>query len=206
MDQGDEKARAAMETSLRDTQMDIRAKLFDIAYKRHDGRGSPELPGFRELLRRWKGIERQVADTLQSLGQRLEGKKSEKKDEKKKTAKKSYEVKSTVDNVIYEEQEATEEVTIRMQDLDTLLKHMKNSWVEKWVGGNVLYINKFDSAKTQWERPTGYIKQLPRSSRRSSETSSRDSRESRRSSTGSWDVPQRRKTTRDDMWHNPNGW
>lgn len=205
MDQGDDKARSAMETSVRDMQMEIRAKLFDIAYKRRDGRDSPELPGFRELLRRWRMIEREVADTLQGLGQRLEEKKAEKKsDDKKKTTTKSYEVKSTAD--IYEEQEATEEVTIRLQDLDILLKHMKNSWVEKWVGGDILYINKFDSAKTQWEKPTGYIKQLPRSSRRSSTTSSRDSRGSRRSSADSWELPQRRKTTRDGIWYDPSGW
>ena len=205
MDQGDDKARSAMETNVRDTQMEIRAKLFDIAYKRRDGRDSPDLPGFRELLRRWRMIEREVADTLQGLGQRLEEKKAEKKsDNKKKTTTKSYEVKSTAD--IYEEQEATEEVTIRLQDLDTLLKHMKNSWVEKWVGGDILYINKFDSAKTQWEKPTGYIKQLSRSSRRSSTTSSRDSRGSRRSSPDSWELPQRRKTTRDGIWYDPSGW
>jgi hypothetical protein len=205
MDQGDDKARSAMETSVRDMQMEIRAKLCDIAYKRRDGRDSPELPGFRELLRRWRMIEREVADTLQGLGQRLEEKKAEKKsDDKKKTTTKSYEVKSTAD--IYEEQEATEEVTIRLQDLDILLKHMKNSWVEKWVGGDILYINKFDSAKTQWEKPTGYIKQLPRSSRRSSTTSSRDTRGSRRSSADSWELPQRRKTTRDGIWYDPSGW
>jgi hypothetical protein len=207
MDQGDDKARSAMETSVRDTQMEIRAKLFDVAYKRRDGRNSPELPGFRELLRRWRMIEREVTDTLQSLGQRLEEKKSDKKaDDKKKTTAKTYEVKSTADPYDPYEQEETEQVTIRLQDLDTLLKHMKNSWVEKWVGGDILYINKFDSAKTQWEKPTGYIKHLPRSSRRSSETSSRDSRGSRRSSAESWELPQRRRTTRDDIWHDPNGW
>jgi hypothetical protein len=203
MDQGDEKARSAMEISVRDTQMEIRAKLFDIAYKRRSGRDSPELPGFRDLLRRWRLIEREVTDTLQNLGQRLEEKKTDDKKEKKdkkKTTTKTYSVKSTVED---EEHEENDEVTIRLKDLDTLLNHMKNSWVEKWVAGEILYVNKFDSAKTQWERPSGYIKELTRSSRRSSTTSSRDSR---RSSVGSWDLPRRRRTTIDDSWSDPSGW
>ena len=209
MDQGDEKARSAMETIIRDTQMEVRAKLFDIAYKRRDGRDSPELPGFRDLLRRWRMIEREFTDTLQSLGQRLEEKKADNKKDKKKTTAKTYSVKSTADT--HEEHDEHEVVTIRLKDLDTLLNHMKNSWVEKWVAGEILYVNKFDTAKTQWERPTGYIKQLTRSSRRSSTTSSRDSRDSRdsrRSSVGSWDLPHWRRTTwdRDEVWSDPNGW
>jgi hypothetical protein len=87
-----------------------------------------------------------------------------------------------------------------------LLKHMKNSWVEKLVGGDILYINKFDSSKTQWDKPAGYIKPVPRSPRRSSTTSSRDSRDSRRSSVDSWELPQRRKSTRGDIWYDPSGW
>jgi hypothetical protein len=204
MDQGDEKARSAMQISVRETQMEVRAKLFDIAYKRRDGRDSPELPGFRDLLRRWRMIEREVTETLQDLGKRLEDKKTDDKKDKKATMK-SYAVRSATSDK-YEHVDENEEVTIRLKDLDTLLNHMKNSWVEKWVAGEILYVNKFDAAKTQWERPTGYIKQLSRSSRRSSTTSSRDSRESRRSSVGSWDLPRRSKTTRDDIWYEPNGW
>lgn len=218
MDQGDEKARSAMDISVRDTQMEVRAKLFDIAYKRRDGRDSPELPGFRDLLRRWRMIEREVTDTLQNLGQRLEEKKTKKddekeekkdrKDRKKKYSTKTYSVKSTTDkNDSSDEDEAdddeNEAVTIRLKDLDTLINHMKNSWVEKWAAGEILYVNKFDTSKTQWERPTGYIKHLPRSSRRSSATSSRDSR---RSSIGSWDLPHRRRTASYDTWSDPSGW
>ena len=199
MDQGDEKARSAMEISVRDTQMEVRAKLFDIANKRRDRRDSAKLPSFKDLLRRCRMIEREVTDTLQSLGQRVEEKKSD--DKKNTTTTKTYAVKSTVDK--YEGHNENEEVTIRLKDLDTLLNHMKNSWVEKWVAGEMLYVNKFDAAKTQWERPTGYIKQLARSSRRSSVTSSRDSR---RSSVGGWDIPQRGKATRDDIWYDPSGW
>jgi hypothetical protein len=213
MDQGDEKARSAMEVSVRDTQMEVRAKLFDIAYKRSDGRDSPELPGFRDVLRRWRMIEREVTDTLQNLGQRLEEKKIGKKDkddekknrkDRKKTTK-TYSVKSTTDKDedSSDEDEDNEDVTIRLKDLDALLNHMKNSWIEKWVGGEILYVNKFDTAKTQWERPTGYIKHLPRSSRRSSTTSSRDSR---RSSAGSWDLSHRRRTPSYDTWSDPSGW
>lgn len=164
MDQGDEKARSAMDISVRDTQMVVRAQLFDIAYKRRDKREPAEAPGFKDLLRRCRVIEREVTDILQNLGQRLE----EKSDDKKITTTKTYAVKSTVDN--FEEHNGDEEVAIRLKDLDTLLNHMKNSWVEKRVAGEILYINKFDAAKTQWERPTGYIKQLARSSRRSSIT------------------------------------
>ena len=212
MDQGDERARSAMEISVRDTQMEVRAKLFDIAYKRRSGRDSPELPGFRDLLRRWTMIEREVADTLQNLGQRLEKKKEkkkdkddEKKDKDKKKKSKTYSIRSTTDksDESEDEDDESEDVTIRLKDLDTLLNHMKNSWVEKWVAGEILYVNKFDSTKTQWERPTGYIKKVPRSSRRSSTTSSRSSR---RSSAESWELPRRRRSPSYDTWSDPSGW
>jgi hypothetical protein len=192
MDQADEKARQAINTSIRDLQLEVRTKLFDIAYKRRDGRDSPPLPGFRDLLKRWRRIEQGVMDTLQALGQRLEEKKSNS------SPKRSYAVKEVDKYVIHED--VADEVTIRLQDLDILLDHMKNSWIEKNVAGNVLYINKFDASKTQWEKPTGYIKQSKGSSRRSSTTSSR------RSSDASWEVPQRRRSSKDDIWHDHRGW
>ena len=181
MDQGDIKARTAMDISVRNTQVEVRSKLFDIAYKRRDKWDSAKSPGFKELLRCCKTIEREVIDTLQSLGQRLEEKKC---DDMKRTTATTYAVHSMSEK--YDEPNENEEVTIRSKDLDTLLNHMKNSWVEKWFAGNILYVNKFDAAKTQWETPTGYIKQLARSSGQSSDTFSKDSRRSRFSV---WDLP-----------------
>jgi hypothetical protein len=118
-------------------------------------------------------IEREVADTLQSIGQRLEKTKID--GEKKSTTTETYALKSTVRK--YEEHSEDEQVTVSWKDLDTLLNHMKNSRVEKRTSGEILYVNKFYAAKTQWERPTGYIKHLAQSSRQSSVTPSKGSRD-----------------------------
>jgi hypothetical protein len=66
MDLGDDPARHALNRNIRELEIDIEARLYDIASRRTDG-----LPGFRDMLRRVQGIEDGSKDIIEDLGERL---------------------------------------------------------------------------------------------------------------------------------------
>lgn len=60
----------------------------------------------------------------------------------------------------------TDEVIIGIKKLDAYMEHMKNSWVETEVDGEVFYVNVYDEKKKVWERPkNGFIQLLPKMER-----------------------------------------
>ena len=175
-DLGDETARNLLNRSIRELQIDIKTKLNDIAYP-ISSREYPELPGFRDLYRRWQRIEEDVIGTLETLARRLEQSalKSEPKLALKPQPKPA---------------PKTDEVVISLKELDRLLDHMKNSWEERLVAGQILYVNTFDDKKQQWERPSGFIKAAPKA---------------KPVMTPTWDLPPRRPA-RQNSWDNAQGW
>lgn len=176
MDLGDDIARYAIKANIREIELDIEKRLSDIANRRNDG-----LPGFRDMLRHVERIEDSVADTLQSLGQRLE-RPVEKKPEKKPEIPKPKTPKP----------KKQDEIIINLRELEKYTDHMKNSWAETLVAGQVLYVNCWDEKKSQWERPDGFIKTLPKISKPPR--------------VPSWDEQSRRRPTREDTWNRPGGW
>jgi hypothetical protein len=178
MELGDETARTTLTKAIRDVQSSIQPRLNDIAYRRRDSR-DPEVPGFRELSRKLAKVEGGVLEALESLGRRL----GEPKPEIPKpttTPKQPQKPKLKLD-----------EAVISLKELEALMGHMKNSWVETAVAGKILYVNVFDDKKSQWDRPKGFIKALPHAPKPATRHPT-------------WE--QSPRPARDDFWNNPNGW
>ncbi|KAF4630476.1 hypothetical protein G7Y89_g7661 [Cudoniella acicularis] len=181
MDLGDETARNSMNRAIREVQTSIQARLFDIAYRKRDREThDPELPGFRDLLRKVERIEDTASDTLEDLGQRFESEKQEAAKPKPQPQPKKEAPKP---------KPKTDEAIISLKELDYLINHMKNSWVEKSVAGKSLYVNVFDDKKTQWEKPEGFIKALPR--------------QPKPARTPTWEQQQPRRPVREEFWDSP---
>jgi len=179
MELGDDTARNSLSRSIQEVQLDIENKLSDIAHRRL-GRHDPEHPRFSDLLRRWQHIEANIMYALESLGQRLE--KSGTRPAPKSALRPMQPQTSA---------QRTEEVVIALKEWQKLVDHRKNSWVETLVSGKILYVNVFDDRQSQWERPDGYIRELPRT-RKPSRTSM-------------WDK-EARKSLREDLFSTPYGW
>lgn len=176
MDLGDEAARISLQRAIRDVQTDIHVKLSDIAYKRRDIQ-EREAPGFRDIHKRLQGVEAHVFMTLESLSRRLEASKAVPEAPKPSIPK-----------------PRTDEAVVKLKELDRMLEHMKNSWVEKVVAGRILYVNVFDDKKSTFDRPNGFIKELPRAARPAK--------------VPSWDreAPLPRRPMRHESWGNGRGW
>jgi hypothetical protein len=215
MDLGDDSSRNALNRSIREVQSEIEPKLADIAYKRRE-KGETEVPGFRELTRKWKKIEESVDSTLEALGQRIEESKSTPPPKQHKTEPKP-EKKSQQKPI----QHKTDEVVISLKELDHLLEHMKNSWVEKSVAGKVLYVNCFDDKRSQWEKPEGFIRPLPVKTTKPTRVPTWEQQEQEtgrrrtaREEERAWEERERqereqrprREQVRGDFWDSPHGW
>ena len=156
MDIGDEQARHEISHSTRIVTNDIRTRLEDIAFKRDssDGhssssRGRSHGPRFRDLLKKWYRTESNVEDTLQRLSHRLEPGLAPLPEPSPKPVEKPSHKK--------------DELVVSLKQLDHLLAHMKQSWEEKVIAGQLVYVNCFDASKTRWERPEGdFIKTVRR--------------------------------------------
>jgi hypothetical protein len=178
MDFGDETSRYQVKSNIREIEVDIEGQLSDIANRRNDG-----LPGFRDMLRHVRRVEDSITNTLETLAQRLERptemkleKKPDKKPETLKPKKKQ------------------DEVVINLKELEKLTYHLKNSWEETFVAGEILYVNCWDQKRNQWERPSGYIKAPPKSTKQTQ--------------VPNWDEPPRRRQPlpMDDPWPRSDGW
>lgn len=179
MDFGDAVSRQQIKEIIREIELDIQNRLSDIANRRTSG-----APGFRDMLRHITRLEYSISDALAALARRLEklaeekpDKKSEKKPEKKPEPPKPAPKKQ-------------DEIVIQLKDLERYTDHMKNSWEEKWVAGEVLYVNCFDTSQEQWERPEGFIKSLPKSTKPTTKVPTWEQYARRRrapSSSGTWD-------------------
>ncbi|TVY91645.1 hypothetical protein LAWI1_G006808 [Lachnellula willkommii] len=176
---GDETARTALNRAIRTVQSNIQARLSEIAYRQRDSH-EPENPGFRMLNDKMANMEADVLDELESLGTRFKNATTE----VPKPAAPTQPAKPKL---------RTDEVIVLSRDLDMLVQHMKSSWIETSVAEEVFYVNAFDDKKRQWERPSGFIKALPRAAPKP--TTSRSA----------WEQPSRRPT-RDETWSNGKGW
>jgi len=177
MELGDEAARTTLTKAIREVQSNIQPRLNDIAYRRRDSR-DPEVPGFGELSRKLAKVDGGVLEALESLGRRLAEPKPEIP-------------KPTAPKQPQKPKLKTDEAIVSLKELEVLMAHMKNSWIETAVTGKILYVNAFDDKKSQWETPKGFIKALPHAPK---PTTHRPI----------WE--HRPRPTRDDFWNNPNGW
>lgn len=176
---GDETACTTLNRAIRTVQSNIQTRLSEIAYRQRDSH-EPENPGFRKLSDKMANVEADVLDELESLGTRFKNAPME----VPKPAAPTQPAKPRLQ---------TEEVIVLSKELDTLVQHIKSSWIETSVSGEIFYVNAFDDMKIQWERPSGFIKALPRAVPK--QTTSRST----------WEQPSRRPT-RDDTWSNGKGW
>lgn len=152
-DLGDEVSRSNLNHSIRELQLTVQTRLSEVAYKRRGERDPIEVPGFRKLNERWVKIHFDVSETIESLGLRLKSK-VETVTPKPVLKKTSPEPTTRVPRY--------DESIISNGQLEDFIAHMKNSWEERESRGEIYYVNVFDRAKTQWERPTGaFIKALP---------------------------------------------
>jgi hypothetical protein len=186
MDLGDEVSRTAIGRASRDLKEEVVGRLEEIAFPREGRR--EERAGFRELGRVVEGIEWEVSKTLESLGQRLQVVKSAPRP----TSTPQHKHKGR----------KPDEVCISLKELDLLMAHMKNSWVEKVDSrGKRIWINALDEKKFVLERPDGFIKSL--------RVTEKEGRKVVRTPT--WEQEQRqkegvRRERRDDVWENGRGW
>jgi hypothetical protein len=188
MDLGDEVSRTAISRATRDLREDVVEKLEKIAFPREGRRG--ERAGFRELGRRVEGIEFEVSKILEGLGGRLRATKAERLTPTKPTA------------YHHGEGRRQDEVCISLKELDLLMAHMKNSWIEKVDSrGQRVWVNALDEKKIVLEKPEGFIKGM--------RVREKEARKVVRTPT--WEQEQRQKESvrgekRDDVWENGRGW
>ena len=136
---GDTIARSSFDNAIRNFQA-IQSKLSSVAYG-HERNG-----GFQTLLFQLQTLEAEVTTVFSSLKYRLE---ITPKEEKPKPI-----LKKT----------RTDEATINIKKLDSYIEHLKNSWTEASLDGEIYYVNVFDETKKQWERPkNAFFKSLPKS-------------------------------------------
>ncbi|PMD55434.1 uncharacterized protein K444DRAFT_88437 [Hyaloscypha bicolor E] len=140
-DLGDTIARTELDRAVR-SLLAIQSKLSGIAY------GHERTGGFQSLLYQLQTLEAEALSTFSGLKYRLEITQQHKEDPKPKSILKK---------------SRTDEVVIGIAKLDAYTSHMKNSWVETEVDGEVFYVNVFDGKKKQWERPKdAFVMLLPR--------------------------------------------
>jgi hypothetical protein len=138
-DLGDTTSRTALSASINTLQA-IQSKLSSVAY------GHERSAGFQSLHYQLQNLETDILSIFSGLKYRLEF--TPKEQEKPKPI-----LKKT----------KTEEVVIGIKKLDAYMDHMKNSWLETCVDGEIFYVNAFDEKKRQWERPKdGFVKLLPK--------------------------------------------
>ena len=156
MDLGDDPARHALNRNIRELEIDIEARLYDIASRRTDG-----LPGFRDMLRKVQGIEDGSKDIIEDLGERLRAPPMPIPIARPTTTPKPTE-KPATPRPATPKPKKTDEVVMSVKELEKLLSHVKSCWEERNVAGKTLYVNCFDDTRRQWERPEGFIKSLPK--------------------------------------------
>jgi hypothetical protein len=148
METGDEQACREMSEHILNVQQNIKPALRHITQPRAHLSPHPQRAGFKELLRVWEDIYRDVSSTMQSLSRRIEDSTSVLgKQEPKRSG----------------PTKRNDDVTITLKELDFMLDHLKNSWEEVIDGGAIVYVNVFDRARRVRERPEGgFIKSVPR--------------------------------------------
>jgi len=140
-DVGDTIARTELDHAVR-SLLAIQSKLSAIAY------GHERSGGFQALLYQLQTLEADVLAAFSGLKYRLEITRDEPKLKPKSILKKTG---------------RSDEVVIGIAKLDAYTSHMKNSWVETEVDGEVFYVNVFDGKRKQWERPKdAFVMLLPR--------------------------------------------
>ena len=140
---GDETARYAVSRNIRDLEASVEHRLRDIAARRNDGP-----PGFKDILRRVERIEEKVKTAMMDLGSRFGA-----------VAPASTAVIQIRPNP---KVKPSKSKRVSFTEMDNLRHHLKDSWEETRVGSSILYVNCYDKTKTQWTRPSGYIKPLPK--------------------------------------------
>jgi len=84
----------------------------------------------------------------------------------------------------------SDEVVMQLKEFEKYIDHMKKSWTETLVAGNILYVNAWDEKLNTWERPSwGFIKSLPKPVPRPV-----------------YEQPQPRRRPTSDYYAQPGGW
>jgi hypothetical protein len=152
LDLGDDTARHSLKRNISDLESHVEARLRDIEHRRNEGP-----PSFRDILRRVERIEEKAKTVLIDLGRRLECKPAGKPAHKPAVLIPipHHKTKSPKPKKI-------EGAIVSVKERDNLRWHLMNSWEERLVGGMILYVNCQDETRTQWSKPEGFIKPLPR--------------------------------------------
>jgi hypothetical protein len=150
IDLGDETARHAVSRNTRDLEASVEYKLRDIAARRNNGP-----PGFKDILRTVERIEEKVKTAMIDLGSRF-GAGTPSSTALLSTAM----VRVRTAPKLKSAMKSSNRVSLT--EVDNLRDHLKDSWEETRVGSSILYVNCYDRSKTQWTRPHGYIKPLPK--------------------------------------------
>lgn len=159
---GDDIARAALDRATRDLQSTVQKKLRDVAANRVKEKHEKETPGFSELWRRWNAIENAVIAAIDTCGERFECAPPQNHPALMSGPPRPQPQPQGPPRPMLK----PDEVIISMKDLAELKMHMRDSWVERSLGGRgTCFVNIFDESDVRWERPDGFVKMLPRERR-----------------------------------------
>jgi hypothetical protein len=193
MELGDEMSRGVLARAISDLRGTVQKKLKDVATNRVRERHEREVPGFGELYRRWQAIEVTVIQAIHTLGDRLEAANltpkptpsPQPRPQPQEPAKPA------------RPQPKSDEAIVSIKELILLTDHLKNSWIEKSVGGRSCFVNMFDEREIAWEKPNGFVKMLPAQPKQAP----------RRAHFEDEPEPERRRRpTREDSWDTGRGW
>lgn len=158
METGDDQARSELNNHIRDLQLTIQSRLLEIANNRIPRNSNGMVsPHFGQLHERYLKICSGVATTINSLGIRFRSEKAfiarpeEYRSSPEREVRRSYRA---------EKVPRSDESIVLNRDLEKLVAHMKNSWVEiEDRSGRLAWENAFDSKILVHKRPSGFIKQ-----------------------------------------------
>lgn len=156
MDLGDETARHAMSSHIRDLEASVQTRLRNIALRVIVGPA-----GFKDLLKKVERIGEKVKTTLIDLGVRL-NRGARSPPLPLPAPVRIVRSPTPVAPARPARKPSTKPKKVAFADDDNLRHHLKNSWEEIMVGNAILYVNCYDRTKTSWTRPNGFIKPLAR--------------------------------------------
>ncbi|KUJ12223.1 uncharacterized protein LY89DRAFT_224927 [Mollisia scopiformis] len=160
MDLGDETARSQLNRSIRDLQLTVSTRLAEIASPRRHDHVQVESPGFKKLRERWWKIIRDVLDILSELGRRLSSMKAIPPGLSPEEFARRADIRNYVSVPDRKVAPRSDEMIVKNKDLEKLMSHMKNSWVEIEEQGLPAWQNAFDAAKIVFHKPSGFIQPL----------------------------------------------
>ena len=117
------------------------------------GSSSMENPHFGEITRRFEEIDEVIRNVVETIRNRMEVSLPS----STRPSNSSYQPR--LRRNLLTSSETTNETSVNTKALAGLIEHAKNSWFEKPLGGNMVYVNAYDEDIIRTERPeNAYIK------------------------------------------------